>query len=367
MDRTFYFCFNETAGTAFRISALKALTAYHTLHDKTGSPSPGDQPLITFSVFDQYGVSHEETWRIIWYCDEPDVDAAVIELQSEGPGRDGEQEEPRIWQVDWRERESDWYKDPLNAPSIEAFLPGDQAEPCCNPIPMPIPGECIRYERESSKLIQYSLKAGDGQVHYRMVYNGASGSPAHLASATKAVGVVLKWDPDGLGHFYCVKTAAIAQRWGPLRTAITKWEEGESKVREKLGAETLATLQEALQKFSDAGVPAPRELKDLVDLVQAALLLPLDGYGYRSSDMVDMVLGKDWKGVVYDHCPTIQAFFHQIGQQVAARRQAQDLYWEEPPNPWFKRLWWRTPWAQLERLNRAKVLYDYSRVGRMHQ
>jgi hypothetical protein len=201
-------------------------------------------------------------------------------------------------------------------------------------------------------------------------YKGISGSPL---KERDVVGLVRYYMGDlGTGHhFGCVPTYVIAQLWEPLGEAIRDWKSGETKV---LGAkdagplrEALAVLESAKARFSEVGVLVPTALQDLIDLAQAALLLPLDGYAYRWSSLVDMVLGKDWRGVVYDYCPTIQAFFRQIGQQVAARKQAQDLYWEEPPNSWFKRLWWRTPWAQLERLNRAKELYSYSRVGRMHQ
>ena len=367
MDRTFYFCFNQRyAGTAFRLSTTRALTAYHTLADG-GITNQGNDLSIELSVFDQSGASHAEQWRLVWYCADPDVDVAIIEIESRNPDRDYGREQPQAWHVEWREKETDWWRDERNAPSIEAFLPDDWNYPCSNPRLEPIPGNCLSYERDNPKWIQYTLKDSECRRHHHRFYNGASGSPAYSASSTKVFGVAQKWSEDGPGHFVLVKTAAIAQRWDPLKVVIPKWKEGEAKVLEGLLDDTLTALIEAVQGFSDARLLAPQELLDLIDLVQADLLLPLDGYAYRSSDMADMVLRKDWKGVVYDYCPTIQAFFRQIGQQVTARKRAQDLYREEPPDSWLKRVWWRTPWAQLERLNRAKELYSYSRVGRMHQ
>jgi hypothetical protein len=329
-----------------------------------------------------------QQWRLLAYVYEtlgtgPDI--AVFE-------RVAERWIPDPCRVEWRNREAEWWK--VQLPVASGYWRSENTQ-LVELITIPQEDHELKLELATagSRILKYFLDPRE----YKPSYKTFSGSPFYLGQDERLASIMVRHQAGLAGksapqYIECCKTAVLGmdwsnleaasivkQNWESIKDAVRMWEIGEGQARkaidaeqkcqaaEMLWGEALNTLEDAQRKFSAAEVLVPQELLDLVDLTQAALLLPLDGYAYRSSDMVDMVLGKDWGGVAYDYCPTIQAFFRQIGQQVAARKQAQDLYWEEPPNSWLKRLWWRTPWAQLERLNRAKELYSYSRVGRMHQ
>jgi hypothetical protein len=265
-----YYWVNNKYGTAFWISAKRAITAWHVLD--IDANLTGDQMAGTADVHMRIRSGEfvgNTDWRVIGY--DLDEDVAVLELRGAIPP-------VSPISVDWFEHNDNWWH--CQKPHILGAVPSlDRADPGADPeyggkeCKMPdinwfLPEDGLSIVVSSPGTVFLGTAPPELQVTINgprggaKEYKGLSGSPLYVQGGNEkiALAVVLRYVDGGndKGDFYCRKLSDFTLQWNPARQAVRSYNDGVKFLREFQIKDAQASLEASKRYFeNDVGVECP--------------------------------------------------------------------------------------------------------------